>query len=58
MGLVEVPIFSKSRLEVSLVAKFGYDIAITVAGKHFEAFEDIWVVEFFKNVNLGEEELL
>ena len=54
--LVEVSVFPKARLQISFVTKFSYDIAVTIAGKNFEAFDDIRMVQFFQNIDFWEEE--
>ena len=58
LGLVEVAILSESRLEISLSAELGDDIAVSIAGEYLEALENIGMTEFFENINFREEQLL
>jgi hypothetical protein len=58
LGLVEVAILSESRLEISLSAKLGDDIAVSIAGEYLEALENIGMAEFFENIDFREEQLL
>jgi hypothetical protein len=55
---IEVSLFPQPGLEVALVAEFGDDIAVSVAGEDFIAFEHIGVIELFEYVNLREKQFL
>ena len=56
--LVEVALLSESGFEVPLVAEFGDDVAVAVAGEDLEAFEDIGVAQLLEDVDFREKKLL
>ena len=49
---------SELGLQVALVAEFSDDVAVAIAGEDLVALEDVGMIQFFKNLNFGEEELL
>jgi hypothetical protein len=54
--LIEVSLFPQPWLEVALVAEFSDDIAVSIAGEDFIAFEHIGVIQLFQYVNLREKQ--
>ena len=56
--LVEVSLLPESGFEVALVAEFGDDVAVAVAGEDLEAFEDIGVAQLLQDVDFREKEFL
>ena len=52
----EVTVFAKTGLEISLVAEFGYDVAVAIAGEDLEALEDIRVAQLLEDIDFGEKE--
>ena len=53
--LVEVALLSESGFEVPLVAEFGDDVAVAVAGEDLEAFEDIGVAQLLQDIDFREK---
>ena len=43
-------------LEIAAIAYFGDDIAVSMGGEHFEAPQDVGVIELFEDIDFGEEE--
>ena len=56
--LVEVSLLPESGFEVALVAEFGDDVAVAIAGEDLEAFEDIGVAQLLQDVDFREKKLL
>ena len=56
--LVEVSLLPESGFEVALVAEFGDDVAVAIAGEDLEAFEDIGVAQLLQDVDFREKEFL
>ena len=52
--LVKVAVLPETRLEVSLVAELGDDVAVAVAGENLKALEHIGVTQFFEDVDFRE----
>lgn len=53
--LIEISFLPQSGLEISLVAQFGDDVAIPVAGEDLIALEDVGVAELFEYIDLREK---
>ena len=53
--LVEVSLLPESGFEVALVAEFGDDVAVAVAGEDLEAFEDIGVAQLLQDIDFREK---
>jgi hypothetical protein len=53
--LVEVSFLPQSGLEISLVAEFGDNVAVPVAGEDLIALEDVGVAELFEYIDLREK---
>lgn len=56
--LCEMMSLSQFRLQISLIAKFCNNVAIAIAGKNLETSEDVGMIEFFKDIDFWEKELL
>ena len=53
--LVEVSLLPESGFEVALVAEFGDDVAVAIAGEDLEAFEDIGVAQLLQDIDFREK---
>ena len=45
-------------LEVALVTEFSDYVAVTIAGENFVTLKNVWMIELFEDLYLGEEKLL
>jgi hypothetical protein len=46
------------RLQITLIAQLGDDIAVPIAGKNLKTSQDIGMVQLFKDIDLLEKKLL
>lgn len=56
--LVKISLLPQPRLQIPFVAQLGDDVTVPIAGENLMTFEDVGVAEFFKHVDLREEEFL
>ena len=46
---------SKFSFKIATVTEFSNDVAVPVGSENFMALKNVWVVEFFENIDLGEQ---
>ena len=56
--LIYYAVLSQPGLQVTVATEFGDDVAVAVAGKYFEAFEDVGVVEALEDVDFCVKQFL